>query len=307
MGSIMGDKKRCVGSKRKGGAKYKMKSNTNNSMEDVGQSEGELTVNEMVGMKRKLVDNMEVDGGEGEEEGERNKRGKIQGNIECVVLNLKVAKLIYLTKGNVVKWREVGMYGWPENVNKYKTWLLLNSLKQNAPGPLIYFGDFNEILSVNEKRGRALRSERCIDGFREAIDEVCVRDLQFKGGVYTWQRGLTMDTLVQERLDRFLATEEWCKLFPAYEVHHFPIMPKRSDHAPIILKEGVREENRRKKKIFKFESLWLSNPECERVVKASWKGDAMLSVPEKIASLSSDLGRWAGKSFGNIAKRMKIA
>ncbi|XP_021751223.1 uncharacterized protein LOC110716880 [Chenopodium quinoa] len=176
-----------------------------------------------------------------------------------------------LDENDVVKWRVVGVYGWPESVNKNKTWFLMKSLRHECPDRVIYFGDFNEILSDDEKLGGVQRNEGCMDGFREAIDSIGVRDLLYKGNKFTWQRGLSIKTLIQERLDRFLASNSWCNLFPAHEVIHLPIRPQRSDHAPILLKAGLREENRRKKRLFRFEAMWLSNPECEKVLKEAWE------------------------------------
>lgn len=42
-----------------------------------------------------------------------------------------------------VMWRLIGIYGWPDMENKYKTWDLIRSLC-NYKGPLLLGGDFNE-------------------------------------------------------------------------------------------------------------------------------------------------------------------
>lgn len=101
-------------------------------------------------------------------------------------------------------WRFVGIYGWPESENKHKTWNLIKQLCEESDIPLIFGGDFNEILSYEEKEGGAdiLRQE--MKQFRAAIDECGLRDLGFEGQWYTWERGNSPNTRVHERLDQSL-------------------------------------------------------------------------------------------------------
>lgn len=108
-----------------------------------------------------------------------------------------------------------------------------------------------------------------MDEFRNVIDEFGLLDLGFKGSIFTWQRGLSMETLVKERLDRFLANHEWGLMFSYAEVIHFPIY--KSDHAPILLKFGKDRTRFKRGKLFQFEALWLSDKECENVVTRVWQ------------------------------------
>ncbi|XP_021761699.1 uncharacterized protein LOC110726522 [Chenopodium quinoa] len=204
-------------------------------------------------------------------------------------------------------WRAVGVYGWPEKENKHKTWALMKNLRQHCSIPMVFFGDFNEVLIDTEKEGGIPRSERCMDNFREVLNVMGVRDLGFKGCKFTWQRGQSLSALIRERLDRFLACDCWCGLFPYYNVNNLPINVKHSDHAPIILKAGLREENRRKKRIFRFEALWLSKSECESVVKSAWNNNVADPIHMRIANCAESLSLWASNTFGDIRKRIKKA
>ncbi|KAL8549289.1 hypothetical protein ACS0TY_008223 [Phlomoides rotata] len=60
-------------------------------------------------------------------------------------------------------WRFTGMYGWPDDQNKWKTWRMLDFLATGNTLPWCCMGDFNEILFDYEKRGglphRACRME----------------------------------------------------------------------------------------------------------------------------------------------------
>ena len=169
----------------------------------------------------------------------------------------------------------------------------------------MFFGDFNEIVSLEEKEGGVPRSERLMDAFREAIDDCGVKDLGFKGSRFTWQRGNSPSTLIRERLDRMLGDDEWCNLFPSWEVAHLPRY--RSDHAPLLLKTGINDQYRRNNKLFRFEAMWLSRDECATVVEEAWRSSGGDDVSTRLARVSNKLACWASQIFGDLKKRKKNA
>ncbi|KAL2942985.1 Beta-galactosidase bgaB [Bienertia sinuspersici] len=80
----------------------------------------------------------------------------------------------------VVVWRAIGIYGWPDSTNKHRTWSLMKNLKADCTSPCLMFGEFNEIISLREKEGGAIRSESQMDAFRNVIDRCSLKDLGFK-------------------------------------------------------------------------------------------------------------------------------
>uniref|UniRef100_A0A803KTN4 Uncharacterized protein n=1 Tax=Chenopodium quinoa TaxID=63459 RepID=A0A803KTN4_CHEQI len=131
----------------------------------------------------------------------------------------------------------VGVYGWPERELKYRTFELMKSLKD----------DFNEILSEEEKYGGARRSERMIDLFREAMEVCALNDLGYKGNFFTWKKGNDPQSIVRERLDRFLG------------------------------------HRRRERSITSKPYKWLAKADCQEVVKAAWLGTSGMAVSARIA------------------------
>ena len=144
-----------------------------------------------------------------------------------------------------------------------------------------------------------------MDALREAIDDCGVNDLGFKGSRFTWQRGNSPATLLRERLDRILADDEWCNLFPSWEVVHLPRY--RSDHSPLLLKTGINDQFRRGNKLFKFEAMWLSKDECATVVQEAWSESNGDDVTTRLELVSNKLSSWASMAFGNLKKRKKRA
>ncbi|XP_074336698.1 uncharacterized protein LOC141673868 [Apium graveolens] len=96
---------------------------------------------------------------------------------------------------NVVKWKAIGIYGWPESSNKHYTWQFMRQLWSRSNVPVIIFGDFNEITSMPEKEGGSANRGRQMDAFREVIDFCQLRDMGFRGSCFTWQRGNNPATL----------------------------------------------------------------------------------------------------------------
>ncbi|KAL2939067.1 Elongation factor 1-alpha [Bienertia sinuspersici] len=67
-------------------------------------------------------------------------------------------------------WRVVGVYGWEEVANKHLTWSLIRRLCQDSNSPTILFGDFNEILSMEEKGGGLRDLDSRAIGLRGSVE-----------------------------------------------------------------------------------------------------------------------------------------
>ncbi|KAH0991987.1 hypothetical protein GBA52_003470 [Prunus armeniaca] len=78
--------------------------------------------------------------------------------------------------------------------------------------PWVCLGDFNEILAAHEKLGGAVRNERQMKTFRQAIDSCGLKDLGYTGPKFTWWRNGPDD--IRVLLDCGLPTWEWCRMFP---------------------------------------------------------------------------------------------
>ena len=189
------------------------------------------------------------------------------------------------------KWFACGVYGWANHAQKHKTWDLIHSLRNSVHVPCIFFDDFNEILCSAEKLGGAAISERDMKAFRECVDDREFKDLGFRGGEFTWSRGNSPDNHIKERLDRFFAITSRIDLYPHFEVRHLPIY--KSNHAPIFLQAGTASNLDGGNKPFKFESFWLSNKECQKVVEESRHDRPGGSIHHRIVECAQGLLVWA--------------
>ena len=81
--------------------------------------------------------------------------------------------------------------------------------------------------------GGAGRSERQMDGFRDAVAICGLSDLGFTGLPYTWDNRQQGDQNIKVRLDRGLATTTFVDLFAEVNVKH--IQTAESDHCCLLI------------------------------------------------------------------------
>ena len=72
--------------------------------------------------------------------------------------------------GNGFLWRFIGFYEHPETHLREDSWKLFSFLNRQFNLPWFCCGDFNEILSMNEKAGGVLRSQSQMDSFQQVVN-----------------------------------------------------------------------------------------------------------------------------------------
>lgn len=151
---------------------------------------------------------------------------------DCVVhLSSFSQNHIDVRVGEINAWRITGIYGCPEDDQKWKTWRLLRRLAERRNEPWLCVEDFNEILDDSEKLGGNLRRDDRMREFSHCLDDCELFDLSIEGNRFTWSNKQAGDHCIQERLDRGLANDLWRNLFPRAWVYHLTRV--LSDHNPI--------------------------------------------------------------------------
>lgn len=202
------------------------------------------------------------------------------------------------------EWRFTGVYGWPEESNKYRTGEMIKDLSHTSSGPWMCGGDFNLMLWSTEKKGGSDFKFDDAALFRDAIDSCGLEDLNFAGHPFTWTNNQGGEQNIQERLDRCLANEQWQELFRGSFVTH--LEKRRSDHLPILLcirTSLTTPQERRKKRMFRFEEMWLREESCEEVIKEAWSGG--WDVASCLSRTTVKLKEWSNEKFGDFAKQMR--
>lgn len=166
------------------------------------------------------------------------------------------------------RWRYTGFYGCPEKERRRESWDLLRELYARSSLPWCVIGDFNDMMLVTEKRGGRQHLSSLLQGFTQTIEDCGLLDLGFVGEKFTWEKSRGAYNWVQERLDRGLANQDWCQLFPSAEVQVVEVAT--SDHLPLFLHLNKQVYQRRERR-FRFENTWLREKECSQVVRNGWE------------------------------------
>ncbi|GAU35043.1 hypothetical protein TSUD_30090 [Trifolium subterraneum] len=205
-------------------------------------------------------------------------------------------------------WRATGVYGHPQAQNKYLTCRLINDLScTNICPNWLVFGDFNLVLTNEEKSGGNPLEPNITTSFRNTLCHCDLQDLGYQGNIYTWTNRHHGDKLIQSRLDRFLATTEWISNFPNFTNQH--LVRYKSDHCPLLLEFShlnCNRTNNNQQQTRRFEQIWTTNDHHTSIVKEAWQ-NYHGSMEQKLNYRLNALHNWGRKTFGIIPKKIKEA
>ncbi|XP_074352813.1 uncharacterized protein LOC141691964 [Apium graveolens] len=209
---------------------------------------------------------------------------------------------IEVSMSGIAPWRLTGFYGEPVRNQRRRTWDLLRTLARDSNLPWCVIEDMNNITSQADTRGGANYPTWLVDGFNEIIAEVGLVDMDMVGYQYTWERGRGTENWIEMRLDRVLTSDSWLDVFPLAKLYSLEGSP--SDHAAIFLEPKRRStENRRRR--FRFENAWLTEPLCYQIVKDNWEGSRDLYIMQKIKQCGERLDLWGKDVTGSFSTRIK--
>lgn len=132
----------------------------------------------------------------------------------------------------VAVWRLSCFYGFPERARRQNSWDLIRLLASRSDLPWCIMGDFNDLLYDSDKWGSNPHPRNLMEGFRLAIDDSSLAEVDLQGDKFTWEKSRGKSEWVKERLDMCFASQDWWNLFPLCKlsVHH----ASASDHDPFF-------------------------------------------------------------------------
>lgn len=124
-------------------------------------------------------------------------------------------KLIYEGKNFFANF----IYADTDHIQRKALWGTLTNLSTARNSPWFLTGDFNDIVSNQEKYGGAVRVEGTFIDFRTFHSECDLFDIPHCGEFLSW-RGVRGDQVVKCRLNRAIANSDWFELFQAGSVEY---------------------------------------------------------------------------------------
>ncbi|KAA3485757.1 reverse transcriptase [Gossypium australe] len=186
------------------------------------------------------------------------------------------------------------VYGSPNRTKRKLLWNDLLDVLPQKPSPWMVLGDFNAILSPEDKKSNHSTGKRC-KLFGKFVESCNLQDLKFIGPSHTWQRGNTF-----ERLDRALANDDWMSVFPYSLVYHLPRI--KSDHRPILFKTSP-EISVARGRPFRFLAGWTKHANFKDLVSNKWRYSG--NMAESLSNFTSYVKDWNRYTYGYIGTRKK--
>lgn len=168
---------------------------------------------------------------------------------------------------------------------KLRDYLVELAIERDAPWFIT--GDFNDLLSSEEKMGGTVRPEESFSDMRTFFAEGDLFNLQHTGDSLSW-RGQRGDHLVRCRLDRAAANSSWAERFPTARCVYLAY--EGSDHKPLI---SVFEPCKKKRRgLFRYDRRLKDNPEVRELIRETWQEARSCTVSERISLVRGAISRW---------------
>ena len=153
-------------------------------------------------------------------------------------------------------------------------------------------GDFNDIVSNEEKWGGRSREEWTFRDFKQFIADNELIDVGFDGNPRTWCNNWENEGEIKQMLDRMLCTHTWFQIFDKTRCKH--VDNYSSDHSMLMV-DTEPEKNKRRKK-FIFDKRWIQQEGITQVIAEAWNLEVeesrMYQVTRKISNCRVALLKW---------------
>lgn len=164
---------------------------------------------------------------------------------------------IVFSELEVDSWRLAYYYVYPERSRRREAWDFMRTLAGVSSLPWCIWGDFIDLLYVADKEGNVPHPPGLLEGFRRAVEDCQLTELDLCASKFTWEKGKGTRDWVRERLDRAFAMSSWWSKFPLCNLQ--VVHTTRSDHDPIQL-DLIRAAVSKREFRFRFENTWLKEP-----------------------------------------------
>jgi hypothetical protein len=227
-------------------------------------------------------------------------------NMDIKSFDFNYIDMFISSPNNPLVLRAIGLYGYPQAPNKFLTWELINDLScTNICSNWLLFGDFNLVLTNEEKIGGNTLEPNITTSFRNTLSHCDLQDLGYNDSIYTWTNKHKGNQLIKSRLDRFLATSDWISTFPNHANTH--LVRYKSDHCPILLDFCFFNYNMSNSPTIytkKFDQIWTTDEHHMHIVKETWDKNQG-SIDSRLQHTLNALHSWGSKTFGIIPRRIK--
>ncbi|XP_026454012.1 uncharacterized protein LOC113355377 [Papaver somniferum] len=173
--------------------------------------------------------------------------------------------------------------------------------------PWIILGDFNAVLTQDEKVGGKVPNRNSILEFNDCLNQCELVQAPKTGLQYSWSNCQHGSRRILCNLDMVVFNQKWLQMYSdwGYKI----VMIIVSDHAPLL--GGCANIPKPKNTPRKFQKIWLNHPEFMQVVSNCWSqnvvGGPAFQFLHKLKELKKVLNTWNWEVFGDVQVKIKEA
>lgn len=114
-----------------------------------------------------------------------------------------------------------------------QVWDLMRELRDMSNLPWCIIGDFNDLLTREDKQRIHPHLSRLCVGFKNAVGDCDLISIKLEGHHFIWIRSRRTSQVIEERLERAMENIGWLDIF--HNVQLLSLLTSHSDHSPIIV------------------------------------------------------------------------
>lgn len=122
--------------------------------------------------------------------------------------------------------------------------------------PWCVLGDFNAILTKDDRIGGDEIHDYEIKQFADFLEKASLNELRWTGSYFSWT-----NKTIHSRIDRVFVNDFWYGEFDYNQTFYLP--QGLSDHTPMMVDFSLAP---RPKKRFQFCDMWIKNPEFQNII-----------------------------------------
>lgn len=193
-------------------------------------------------------------------------------------------------------WRYTGIYASTDMRERRLIWDEVSNFRIQGDVLWVIMGDFNAIVSNNEKRGGNEKGDWELRDFQQFIRSNQLIDVGYVGYPFTWNNKRAGGDNIRIQLDRALASSKWRTDYPDVILRH--LKARGSDHCPIILSKSAAEGFPKPR--FIFDSRWVKERQCGEIVRRCWgqeiRGSRWFSIQRRLKICRQKLRAWRSRT-----------
>lgn len=121
--------------------------------------------------------------------------------VGCLRKNKSIIAVQVVQKIVGLKWMVIGVYRDPHRSGNQSIWEEIDGIMEGFEGPICVLGDFNSIVTIQEKAGGSSQLSSHNTAFRQWIHSAGLVHLGYHGPAYTWTNKQQGKANISERLD----------------------------------------------------------------------------------------------------------